>query len=131
MKLSYLNAFPAALIVFGLSLTPIANAVPLSLNDLPVTINGSTGGNVSSSCGTIPATPDLEMNLDQASYLDVSVDTAADATIWIDGPSDFCVLRDANTNQLHTAGHWPEGLYKIYVGDRQGTSLPFSLTISK
>ncbi|MFZ9737261.1 MAG: hypothetical protein ACO3EZ_04550 [Prochlorotrichaceae cyanobacterium] len=131
MKLSYLNAFPAALLVFGLSLTPIVNAVPLSLTDLPVTVTGTTGGNVSSSCGNIPAIPDLELNLDRASYLDVSVETTADATLWIDGPSDFCVLRDASTNQLHTAGHWPEGLYKVYVGDRQGTSLPFSLTISK
>lgn len=134
MKSTYLSLIPATLMLLGLSISPVlkaANATPLTLTDLPVTIRGTTGGTVSSSCGNIPTTPHVELNLDRANYLNVSVETVADATIWIDGPSDFCVLRDTTTNQLGTAGHWPEGLYRIYVGDRQGNGLPFDLTVSK
>lgn len=127
MKSSYLSLIPALML---LSLGPLVSAMPITFNDLPVTVTGTTGGSIPSSCGNIPEIPDVELNLDRASYLTVSVETDADATLWIDGPSDFCVLRDANTQQLHTAGHWPEGLYKIYVGDRQGTRLPFSVTLS-
>jgi|GEM_PF-6975617 hypothetical protein len=132
MKSIYLSPIPALLLLLGVGINSPSYATPLTLNDLPVTIMGTTGGEVSNSCGNIPVVPHLELSLDSASSLNISVNTTADAILWIDGPSDFCVLRDAATNQLDTSGFWPEGLYKLYVGDRQGTTqLPFSMTVSK
>ena len=123
------GAIPTALLTFGVASSVFA--APLTLNDLPVTVSGTTGGPTATSCGNIAAAPNGEVNLDHAAYLQVSVQTDADATIWIDGSSDFCILRDPTSHSLHTAGHWPEGLYKIYVGDRQGKGTPFSLTVSQ
>jgi len=135
MKSSYLSLIPAVLLLLGFGLYSPANATPLTLNDLPITVTGTTGGEVSNTCGNVPGMPHLELSLDRASSLKISVETMADAVLWIDGPSDFCILRDANTNQLDTSGFWPEGLYKIYVGDRLGTSfgtqLPFSMTVAQ
>lgn len=133
MKSTALNLMTAAWLLLGLNAP--SNAAPLTLNDLPVTVTGTTGGEVAHSCGNIPATPHLELSLENASSLQISVNTTANAILWIDGPSDFCILRDTSTNQLDTSGFWPEGLYKIYVGDRPGTSfgteLPFSMTVSQ
>lgn len=113
-----------------LGLNRPATATPVQLSDLPVTVTGVSGGAINTlSCGTIPATPDLELNLTEDSYLQVQVETLGDSTIWIDGPLDFCVLRDGETNQLETSGHWPEGLYQIYVGDQEGGGSDFSLTL--
>ena len=125
---------PSAILAVALSLGlgTIVQAAPITLADLPLTLTGTTGGNqTSESCGSIPDFAPLELNLDRASYLQVTVQTSADTTLWIDGPLDFCVLWDPTANQLHTAGHWPEGLYQIYVGDRQGQSHAFSLTVSQ
>lgn len=114
------------------ALSPLGNAAPLTLANLPVTLNGMSGGSqTTDACGSIPATPHLELNLDRASYLQVSAETTGEATLWIDGPLDFCILRDASTTQLSTAGRWPEGLYHIYVGDREEKSAAFTLTVSQ
>jgi hypothetical protein len=115
----------------NLGLSSRATATPIALGDQSITLTGTTGGPTASSCGNLATAPNLELNLDQATYMQVTVQTSADATLWIDGPSDFCILRDPNTNLLQTAGHWPEGLYKVYVGDRQGQGSSFSLTVSR
>ena len=133
LKKSSQGLFGKSLLVLlaTLGLSTFSHAAPLTLANLPLTINGVSGGTqTTESCGSIPATPHLELNLDRASYLQAMAETMGDATLWIDGPLDFCVLRDATTNQLSTAGHWPEGLYRIYVGDRKGQNVDFTLTVS-
>lgn len=103
----------------------------------PMTFQGMSGGAVSSDCGAIPAQPSQELQLTQefvqaSGYLRFTVEGAGGSpTLLIDGPSGrFCVLADRALNKGPEAvGYWLPGTYKIYVGDRESQSHPFTLSI--
>lgn len=121
-------------IILGLGLGGDSSVLAETLTqaDLPVTISGNAGGpQASDSCGSIASEPNLTVQLTEASYLDIQAQAGAASTLWIDGPMDFCVLPDANSQELDIAGHWPEGTYRVYVGDRQGQTAPYTLTVSQ
>jgi hypothetical protein len=116
---------------FLMGTATVAFGMPFTLQNLPTTIQGMSGGSqATANCGSIAAVPNAEINLTSASYLKLTAQAGGDPTLHIEGPLNLCVLDDKTSNKgLQTSGQWPAGTYRIYVGDRQGSSYPFTLSI--
>ncbi|MBP0001338.1 MAG: hypothetical protein J7641_20500 [Cyanobacteria bacterium SID2] len=95
------------------------------------TRSGMSGGTRNSNdCGFVSATPNHQLQLtEDFSYLRLSVAGEGQPTLVVVGPSSddrFCAR---NTPQQ--SGYWPQGTYDIYVGNLDGGSHPYTLSISE
>ncbi len=133
------NRWMMGAIVAVLSSATAVSAVPArvvtQLNQ-PMSLQGMSGGSVASDCGNISAQPSQELQLtdefaQNSGYLRFVVEGAGDPTLLIEGPAGrFCVLSDhAMDKGPEAVGYWLPGTYKIYVGDREAQSHPYSLSI--
>jgi hypothetical protein len=100
-------------------------------------VKGTSGGGVDSKdCGYIANQPNHVLNLmERTDYLRVSLQVnGGEPTLLIIGPGAkdrFCVLGDRTSAMSpELSGVWEAGKYLIYVGDRTGSQLPFTLNIS-
>jgi hypothetical protein len=98
-----------------------------------IVLNGNSSGSLDSKdCGFINGSPNHVLNIqERIDYMRVTVKgQGGQTTLLIDGPAGrFCAL--ATDNIAEISGFWNPGLYKVFVGDRSGTSHPFTIQFSQ
>lgn len=100
----------------------------------PLVVRGTSGGQKSSDCGNIAATPNQVIQVTESlPYLHLGVQSAGQPTLLIQGPAGrFCVLADRlSGGNPDISGYWEAGRYSIYVGDRAQGQHPYTLSISQ
>jgi hypothetical protein len=101
----------------------------------PLQVTGQSGGPQQSSCGYISAAPNQTIKVTEAfTSLNIQVQSTGDYTLFLTGPGGFseCVLaHDFDGGVIQSPGVLNQGTYQIYVGDRNGASHPFTLSISQ
>ena len=101
----------------------------------PLSVNGKSGGTVSSKCGNITATPNQVIQVTESlPYLRLTVESGGQPTLLIDGPGGrFCVLADSYSggNKPEISGYWQAGKYSLYVGELSQRQYNYSLSISQ
>lgn len=108
-----------------------ADTLELSRGFDRVTRQGTSGGTENSGdCGTIATTPNHEITLTQDfAYLSLNVSGGGDPTLLVVGDDTgdrFCAR--SNPQQ---SGYWQQGTYRVYVGDLNGGSQPYTLSVSE
>lgn len=94
-------------------------------------LEGNSGGSSNSQdCGYTAAVPNHELTLtEDFSYLRLDVLGDANPTLLVIGPDRgdrFCAR-----SLPQQSGYWQAGTYEIYVGDLNGESAPYQLSISE
>lgn len=101
----------------------------------PLVVKGKSGGEKSSDCGNIAATPSQIIEVTEAlPYLRFSVASEGQPTLLIEGPGKrhFCVLADTEAGESpEISGYWEAGKYSLYIGDRASGQHPYTLSISQ
>ncbi|AMW29540.1 MULTISPECIES: hypothetical protein [Limnospira] len=99
-----------------------------------VTLSGTSGGSSNSrDCGWIAESPNHVLDVTQdLPYWSITVQTAGAPTLLIDGPAGrYCVLPESPSgSMLQFSGYGTRGTYRIFIGDRQQSQHPYSLSIS-
>ena len=100
----------------------------------PLIVRGKSGGEKSSDCGNIAATPNQIIEVKEPlPYGRFSVQSEGQPTLLIEGPKGrrFCVLADTEAGESpEVSGYWEVGKYSLYVGDRVNGQHPYTLSIS-
>ena len=100
-------------------------------------ITGTSGGSqTSAECGFIPAQPDYSFSITQpAASVSIEVSGTNDYTLLMVGPdtnSSECILaHDFDGGAIQSRGLYKTGTYHLYVGDIDGASAPFTLTVQQ
>ena len=137
--LRLLTVVPAALVI-SLALTEANLAetprlqIQQNLKSEPLILNGTSGGEVSSSCGNIAHKPNQIIQLTSpVPYLRLTVDSPGQPTLLIDGPGGrFCVMADNySENKPELTGFWEAGEYSLYVGELSPRQYNYTLSISQ
>ncbi len=101
----------------------------------PLVVRGKSGGDKSSDCGNIAATPNQIIEVTEPlPYVRFSVQSEGQPTLLIQGPGGrrFCVLADTEAGESpEVSGYWEAGKYSVYVGDRASGQHPYTLSISQ
>ena len=101
----------------------------------PVEITGRSGGSQSSSCGNINPNAGQRVNVSEDfASLSFEVESRGNYTLLIQGPDGFseCVFaHNYDGGTLRAPGLLNRGEYQIFVGDRNGESHPYTLSISQ
>ena len=115
-----------------------AIATPTAAYGQPATeISGTSGGSqTSAECGFIPAQPDYSFNITQpTASVSIEVTGSNDYTLLMVGPdnnSRECILaHDFDGGAIQSRGLYKAGTYHLYVGDIDGASAPFTLTVQQ
>jgi hypothetical protein len=112
---------------------PVLEITPKAQSE-PLVVSGTSGGEKSSDCGNIAATPNQILQVTEPlPYLRLSVESAGEPTLLIEGPGGrFCVLADSYSGgNPEISGYWQAGRYSLYVGDRAKDQHPYTLHISQ
>lgn len=100
-----------------------------------VEVTGQSGGTQSSSCGYISDAPNHLIQVTEAfTSLNIQVQSTGDYTLFMTGPGGFseCILaHEFDGGVIQSPGVLNQGTYQVYVGDRNGASHPFQLSISQ
>lgn len=129
------TALAITLAVTGVTLaeTPVLQ-INSNFQPDPLTVRGTSGGAKGSDCGNIATAPNQVIQVTQSlPYLRLSVESAGQPTLLIDGPSGrFCVLADRfSGGKPEFSGFWQAGKYSLYIGDRAQGQHPYTLSISQ
>ena len=112
----------------------IVQVSPKSQPD-PLVVRGTSGGEKSTDCGNIAATPNQVIVVKEPlPYVRFSVQSEGQPTLLIEGPGGrrFCVLADTEAGESpEVSGYWEAGKYSVYVGDRTQNQHPYTLSISQ
>lgn len=133
LVISVALSFNLAITGVTLAETPVLQINPQFQPD-PLVVRGKSGGAKSSDCGNIAAQPNQVIQVSESlPYLRLSVESAGQPTLLIDGPSGrFCVLADRfSGGKPEFSGFWQAGKYSLYVGDRAQGQHPYTLSISQ
>lgn len=99
-----------------------------------VTVSGTSGGTSDSGdCGWVAAEPNLVLDAtEDLLNMRIAVQTAGAPTLLIEGPAGrYCILPETPSGStLQFSGYGPRGTYNIYVGDREQTRHPYTLSVS-
>lgn len=126
-----ITTFARALVLaIGFAGTALA-AEALTPRELPITVQGLSGGSQSTAnCGAIDAVPHADIHLDSATYLKLTVNGGSNPTLYIEGPLNLCILHDKTApTGLQTAGRWPAGDYRVFVGEKDNARDSITLNI--
>ena len=100
-------------------------------------ISGMSGGaQTSAECGFVPAQPHYSFNITQpTASVSIEVSGTNDYTLLMVGPdnnSRECILaHDFDGGTIQSRGLYKAGSYRLYVGDIDGASAPFNLTVQQ
>ena len=99
-------------------------------------VSGTSGGpQTSADCGFLPAQPDYSFNITQpTASISITVSGANDYTLLMVGPNNTreCILaHDFDGGAIQSRGLYKAGTYNLYVGDIDGASDPFTLTVEQ
>ena len=99
-----------------------------------VTLSGTSGGSADSGdCGWTAPAPNHVLDVtEDLLNLRITVQTGGAPTLLIEGPAGrYCILPEtASGSTLQFSGYGPQGTYNIYIGDRQQTQHPYTLSVS-
>ena len=122
----------AAVVATGSAAVAQSARTPLAA---PVELTGRTGGPQSSACGNInPSTPQTVRVTESFASLDFEVESQGNYTLLIKGPGGFqeCVFaHNYDGGTIKSTGLLNQGMYEVFVGDRNGESHPYTLSISQ
>jgi len=120
-----------SLTAFGLA------AATLSIVGLPalaLDITGRSGGPQASDCGFISTSANHTVEIaDAVAPLDVEVSSSGNYSLLIESDNGYseCVRSHSyDGGAIESMGAVPAGIYRIYVGDFDGNSHPFSMTVN-
>jgi hypothetical protein len=114
----------------AIATTANSNPVQAPLSS-PITVRGSSGGSQSSQCGYISNTPSQVVVVNQPSPLRFQLQSQGQPTLWITGPVNRCVMADAySEGKIDVPGVWAQGTYSVFVGERDQSSHPYTLSIA-
>lgn len=119
------------------SLATAAQAQSIARTPLtaPVQMTGMTGGPQQySACGNIDTSAGQVVQVSESfASLSFEVQSAGDYTLLITGPDGFkeCVFAYDGGGVIKSPGLLNQGDYQVYVGDRQGESHPYTLSITQ
>jgi hypothetical protein len=120
------------------SLTTAAQAQSIARTPLsaPVQMTGVTGGpQQDSACGNIDTSAGQVVQVSESfASLSFEVQSAGDYTLLITGPDGFkeCVFaHNYDGGVIKSPGLLNQGDYRVFVGDRQGESHPYTLSITQ
>lgn len=128
-----------AVTAFALAIaTPqLATAIPGTATtplSSPIVIQGTSGGSQLGDCGYIASQPAQRLEVSESfAALQFNLESAGSPTLLIEGQDGHyqCIMADRlSGGRIDVEGIWQQNLYSIYVGDRNGDSYPFVLTIS-
>ena len=109
---------------------PSTTRTPLST---PVELSGQTGGSQSSACGNINPSAGQRVQVTESfAALDFEVQSKGNYTLLIRGPGGFeeCVFaHNYDGGVIKSPGLLNQGEYRVFVGDRNGESHPYTLSI--
>jgi len=98
----------------------------------PITVSGNSGGSQASQCGFISTEPNQVLVVNQPSPIRINLQGQGQPTLWITGPSNRCVMADADANgTIEVPGVWEQGTYSVFVGDMTPSGHPFTLSITQ
>lgn len=124
----------AAIALLSASAPSLAETVALGGSPTQtITLAGQSGGTVNTpDCGQISATPNHILNITaRIDSMRVGLQTSGSQTLLIDGPDGrFCAVAAGNKSP-EIPGLWMPGQYKIYVGNLNSNSSPYTISISQ
>ena len=100
-------------------------------------VSGNSGGSqTSAECGFIPAQPDHSFTISQpTASVSIEVTGSDDYTLLMVGPDNSsreCILaHDFDGGAIQSRGLYKAGTYRLYVGDLDGASATFTLTVQQ
>ncbi|MFM7408609.1 MAG: hypothetical protein ACKO3K_18620 [Cuspidothrix sp.] len=100
----------------------------------PISLTGTSGGNVKTDCGYISTTPSQVIDVTESlPYLQLTAESEGRPTLLVDGPGGrFCVLsNDSSERKPKLSGYWTVGQYSIYVGELSKVKHNYTLSISQ
>ena len=129
---SLLLALAAVVSTGSAAMAQSVASTPLSA---PVQMSGQTGGSQTSACGNInPSGAQRVQVTESFASLDFEVESQGNYTLLIKGPGGFeeCVFaHNYDGGVLKSPGLLNQGEYRVFVGDRDGASHPYTLSISQ
>lgn len=129
---SFLLALAAVFATGSAAVAQSAARTPLAA---PVELTGRTGGSQASACGNInPSTAQTVRVTESFASLDFEVESQGNYTLLIKGPGGFqeCVFaHNYDGGVIKAPGLLNQGVYQVFVGDRNGESHPYRLSISQ
>jgi len=100
-----------------------------------VEVTGRSGGPQSTECGYISQSPNHTVQVtDDVASLDIRVTSSGHYSLLVQGDDGFseCVMAHTyDGGAIQSIGAVTQGTYRIYVGDFDGASHPFTLTIDQ
>jgi hypothetical protein len=140
-KPMYMMVVPTVLALMTLGATAASSKVPVlelapGFKTDPMALTGQSGGQTpTKDCGKIAAAPNYVIKLtNDFKYLRLSVQSAGQPTLLIQEPSGrrICVSADSlSGGTIESPGYWNQGTYSLYIGDRTGSSNPYTLSITQ
>jgi len=140
-KPMYTMVVPTVLALMTLGATAASSKVPVlelapGFKTDPMALTGQSGGQTQTKdCGKIAAAPNYVIKLtNDFKYLRLSVQSAGQPTLLIQEPSGrrICVSADSlSGGTIESPGYWNQGTYSLYIGDRTGSSNPYTLSITQ
>lgn len=101
----------------------------------PIQLSGLAGGEQTSSCGYLPATPDQVLQVtEEFTSLDIQVQGEGDLTLFIEGDNGFseCLTMDRfSEGTIQAPGLLNQGTYSIYVGSQSTAQPSYTLSIEQ
>ncbi|MEO0541061.1 MAG: hypothetical protein AAFZ80_09385 [Cyanobacteria bacterium P01_A01_bin.105] len=113
------------------AVTCMAAAVPAQAEPL----TGQSGGPQSSDCGYVSEVPVHTVEITESlAPLNIQVSSSGSYSLMIESDGGFseCVRAHSyDGGTIESTGSAPQGTYRIYVGDFEGGSHPFTLTVDE
>ena len=129
---SLLLALAAVMSAGSAAMAQTVAKTPLSA---PIEMSGQTGGSESSACGNIDPSGGQRVQVTETfASLDFEVESQGNYTLLIKGPGGFEECEFAHNYEggvLKSPGLLNQGEYQVFVGDRDGESHPYTLSISQ
>ena len=102
----------------------------------PMTFSGKSGGTKQTpDCGKIAAKPNHQIKMNQDfQYLRFSLKSSGKPTLLIQEPGGkkTCLSADnLSEGNIESPGYWKQGLYSISIGQRDGITHPYTLSITQ
>lgn len=125
---------PTALVaLLGGAKAAMADAIAATPLRSSVVVQGQSGGGQASSCGSVAATPNYQIQVTQPfTALRFQVQAAPTSTLLVKSPSgqNHCVMADRYSGgSIEIPGLWEPGRYDVFVGEQGSGRNAFTLTI--
>ena len=131
----YYSLLLALATLVSTSSAALAQSVASTPLSAPIEMSGQTGGSQASACGNINPSGGQRVRVTESfASLDFEVESKGNYTLLIRGPGGFeeCVFaHNYDGGVLKSPGLLNQGEYRVFVGDRDGASYPYKLSISQ